>query len=456
MTRPRLALLLTLALSACGGAQVSPPPSVPTDATASIAPTVSQAPAIGQVVPAPGSDGEVYAPDPGAIMVALDPGHGGCLDWGVPNPFDNAEERSEKMMTLGIARALREQLEGEGIQVVLARDEDEALAGDFYPDLGCEGPPFRDVNGDGLTGFGADLPEGTLARDELQARLDLANVARADAFVSIHINSPFDSGATIEVAFTETFYTDETPWGVEVTERLARAVQAGVVDAFAGVAYEHGDRGITAHNFYLVAPPLFELTPQRTDPLKQPTRGALMPAVLSEAGSITLEAEAELLASAEGQQMVADGLFAGLVEFFADRPRAARIDPLSAGTSVADVLTPVDGEGPPFWAPLLPEPEDGVHRLSLRLTNNGTEAWRSGLELVAGWERLDEPYLRAAPASLTPLEVEVPALAPGESVELSVPLSSPGAGRWLVWLTLTDLSQTFADMGSPPLQLATD
>jgi hypothetical protein len=342
------------------------------------------------------------------------------------------------------------------VQVVLARDEDETLAGDLYPELGCEGPPFRDVNGDGLSGFGPDLPEGTLARDELQARLDLANVALADVLVSIHINAPFDSGTTIEIAFTETFYTDETPWGDEATERLAGAVQAGVVDAFADVDYEHGDRGITAHNFYIVAPPLFELTPERTDPLRQPTRGALMPAILSEAGSITLEAEAELLAVPEGQQLVADGLFAGLADFFADRPLTARIDALPPGASLDEVVSPIAGDGPPFWVPLLPESEAGTHHLPLRLTNSGTEPWPSDLELVAGWERSDEPYLRVAPKSLAPVEVEIPALAPGESVDLSAALPSPGDGRWLVWLTLSDGSQTFADLGSPPLQLATE
>ena len=53
--------------------------------------------------------------------------------------------------------------------------------------LGCHGPPWRDVNGDGESGFD---PEGAVrTRDELQARLDLANVVRADVLVSIHINS---------------------------------------------------------------------------------------------------------------------------------------------------------------------------------------------------------------------------------------------------------------------------
>jgi N-acetylmuramoyl-L-alanine amidase len=220
----------------------------------------------GGVEAAPGSDSAVYAPNPAAIVVAIDAGHGGCLDWGVPDPSERGEQLAEKTLTLEIALDLRDLLSAQGIGVVMIRDEDEALAGDNYSPLGCEGPPWRDVNGDGLAGFGPDLPEATRTRDELQARLDLANVAQADALISIHINAPSDGGQRIEIAFSETFYTDETPWGATATARLAEAMQAGVVDRLDPIAdYERGDRGITAHNFYLVAPPLLELTPERAD-----------------------------------------------------------------------------------------------------------------------------------------------------------------------------------------------
>ena len=48
-------------------------------------------------------------------------------------------------MTLGIAQRLRDRLEADGIGVVMIRDDDVALAGDDYPELGCDGPPWRDV-----------------------------------------------------------------------------------------------------------------------------------------------------------------------------------------------------------------------------------------------------------------------------------------------------------------------
>lgn len=449
LTDGSLTAALVLALVACSAPATSPTPtpavSVPGPATAA----PSEAPAVGAVEPAPGSESAVYPPNPGAIVVAIDAGHGGCLDWGVPDPSERGEELAEKTLTLAIARRLRDRLEADGVTVVMVRDDDVALAGDRYPDLGCNGPAWRDVNGDGEAGFD---PEGAMrTRDELQARLDVANLARADAFVSIHINSPFDGGQTIEIAFSETFYTDETPWGTGVAEPLARSVQDGVVAGLGAIAtYERGDRGITAHNFYLVAPPLFEPTPDRPDPMKQPTRGALMPTVLSEVGSITLIDEHDLLASPVGQDAVADGLFAGLARFFGQRGPAARIE--LDGGEVGTTPEAVPGDGPPYWAAEAP---DGPPQL--RITNTGTASLAAGSRIVAGWEPSDAPYLYLPPATLGAIGDPLPTLDRGESVVVSVTLPEPpGAGRALAWISLVDGASTLADRGSPALQLASE
>jgi N-acetylmuramoyl-L-alanine amidase len=442
--------LLAGLLAACGSVSTSPSgaPLPSTSAPASIAPSVD--PAMGTVEPAPGSDSELYPPNPAAIVVAVEAGHGGCLDWGVPDPSERGQAYAEETMTLAIARQLRDLLVADGVGVVMIRDDDEALAGDDYPPLDCHGPPWRDVNGDGIAGFGPDVPEGTRTRDELQARLDLANLSAADALVSIHINSPTQGGAPVEIAFTETFYTDETSWGTTETERLAAAVQAGVVEQLAPLArYERGDRGITAHNFYMVAPPLFETTEVRPDPVKQPTRGGLMPVVLAEVGSINLRAEHDLLVSPEGQAAVAAGLFDGLAEFFNQRELAGRIGLADAVGSAA--LEPVDGDGPPFWAPVA---ADGP--LRLRLTNTGTQTWPSDLELVAGWDETDQPYLRRAPEGLDRLDAEVPALAPGESVVVETVLPAAPDARGVAWISLMGGDATLADRGSPALQLASE
>ena len=440
------ALAIVLALAACSAPATSPAtPAFSPAASATAAP--SEATTVGAVEPAPGSESAVYPPNPGAIVVAIDPGHGGCLDWGVPDPSERGEQLAEKTLTLEIARRLRDRLEAEGVKVVMVRDDDVALAGDLYPDLGCNGPAWRDVNGDGEAGFD---PEGAMrTRDELQARLDVANLVRADAFVSIHINSPFDGGQTIEIAFSETFYTDETPWGAEVTERLARATQDGVVGELGAVAtYERGDRGITAHNFYLVAPPLFEPTPERPDPVKQPTRGALMPTVLSEVGSITLIDEHDLLASPAGQDAVADGLFAGLARFFGQRGPAVRIELDGAEIGTAPEALP--GDGPPYRAAEAPGGP-----LRLRITNTGTTTLSEGSRIVAGWEASDAPYLYLPPTALNEIGDPLPALEPGESVVVEITLpDGPGDGRSLAWISLVDGASTLADRGSPALQLA--
>ena len=446
--RPMAAWLVAgVLLTACGAAL--DPTASPSAAPASIEPASpgpTSTPPMGGVEPAPGSESAVYAPNPGAIVVAIDPGHGGCLDWGVPDPSQRGSELSEKAMTLAIGRLLRDRLEANGVGVVMIRDGDEALAGDHHPELGCDGPPWRDVNGDGEAGFD---PEGaTRTRDELQARLDVANLSQADAFVSIHINSPFDGGQTVEIAFSETFYTDETPWG-DLTAVLAAAVQDGVVRELGSVAdYDRGDRGITAHNFYLVAPPLFEPTADRPDPRKQPTRGALMPTVLAEVGSITLRAEHDLLASAAGQQAVAAGLFDGLAEFFARRDHAARIG--LEGQPLARPPAAVEGDGPPFWALVLTDDP-----LRIRVTNTGQAAIAAGSRLVAGWAVSTEPYLRTAPSELAPVSAPLPALGPGEAVVVDVELADPGVERALAWISLESESARFDQLGSPALQIAT-
>jgi N-acetylmuramoyl-L-alanine amidase len=444
-------LVIGLLVAACSP---SASPSRSQSASASPSATVVPTPGVGDVVPAPGSSSEVYRPNPGAIVVAIDPGHGGCLDWGVPDPLKRGPAYAEKTMTLAIALKLRSLLEAQGITVVLTRQTDEALAGDYYPDLGCTGPPFRDVNGDGASGF--DPGGKTRTRDELQSRIDLVNVARADILVSIHINSlTTPDGTPLPIAATQSYFTDETTWGLEAGQRLANDVQDGVVAALQPVAgYERQDRGVQAITYFIIAPPLYVATAERPDPHTQPTRGILMPGTLSEVGSITLAAEQDLLASESGQAAVAQGIESGLAAYFTDRPMAVRYDALLPGGSAATVPPPVEGLGPPYWIPTITPAVLGDGLLA-RLTNTGTQAWPSGLSLLGGWGETDQPYLRQPPESLAPIGVDVPSLAPGESVQLRLPLSpTSGSAREVLWVTLAGNDQPWTAIGAPPLQLA--
>lgn len=445
-------LLLALVLAACGG---QPTPSAGGSGLPSEAPASNAAPTAGwgEVLAAPGSDSEIYAPNPGAIVVAIDPGHGGCLDWGVPNPYDNTVDKSEKAATLAIGLELRELLEAQGVTVVMTRTNDLALAGDDYPQLGCTGPPWRDVDGDGQAGF--EETGRTRTRDELQARLDLANLSRADALVSIHINSMSQDGVVYEIAATQTFYDDETAWGDAGSGALGRAVQQAVVAELDRVAaYERQDRGTEAVAYYIVSRQWQDGDTCETpgDTWCKPHRGAQLPAVLAEVGSMSLEAESELLATSAGREAVAQGLYQGLRSWFADRSLAVRYDALLPGGEAGMVPAEAPGEGAPFWAPTLVAEPDGA--LGLRLTNTGNRAWPRGLQLLAGWEAADAPYLAAAPDDLARLDVEVPPLEPGESVELRVPLADPPDGaRHIAWITLASHEGRFTDLGRPALQL---
>ena len=210
-------------------------------------------------------------------MVAIDAGHGGCLDWGVPDPSERgAGLRRGDDDARASRERLRDLLVADGIGVVMIRDEDEALAGDDYPPLDCHGPPWRDVNGDGVAGFGPDCPRATRTRDELQARLDVANLAGADALVSIHINSPTEGGQRGRDRFQRDLLHRRDAVGRDRDRaRWPTAIQAGVVDQLDELAtYERGDRGITAHNFYMVAPPLFEPTARAPGPGARSRRAA--------------------------------------------------------------------------------------------------------------------------------------------------------------------------------------
>jgi hypothetical protein len=75
------------------------------------------------------------------------------------------------------------------------------------------------------------------------------------------------------------------------------------------------------------------------------------------------------------------------------------------------------------------------------------------MQLVFGAERSDEPYLRRAPA-LEAGGAPLPALAPGESVDVELALPDRATERTLVWVDLRHGTALLSDTGSPALQLA--
>ena len=121
--------------------------------------------------------------------------------------------------------------------------------------------------------------------EELQARCDIANKAKADVFVCIHM----DSFSSREARGTTGYYYSK---GTASSRRLASLVQASVVRQL-----NTQSRGAKSCNFYVV-------------------RKTRMPATLVEIAFLSNASEEKLLTSAAGVQKAAQGVADGIAEFF--------------------------------------------------------------------------------------------------------------------------------------------
>ena len=116
---------------------------------------------------------QIFPANPGAIVIVVDPGHGGRF-LGACNG-----KVCEKTFNLEISLKLRALLQRAGVTVVMTRTTDAAV--NVSP---------SDVNGDGLTN----------GYDDLMARNDIANLARGDLNIHDHNNGsrcPCDHGTEI-------------------------------------------------------------------------------------------------------------------------------------------------------------------------------------------------------------------------------------------------------------------
>jgi N-acetylmuramoyl-L-alanine amidase len=224
---------------------------------------------------------EALAGDP---LVMIDPGHGG---------YDPGTQSSsgilEKDVALNIARRLAYALKARGVRVQLTRDSDE-----FIP---------------------------------LSERTRRANVADADLFVSIHLNSSPNQATTgIEV-----YYLNNTT--DRATIRLARMENAGVTGAGAPIDgnlnYILADlrQNYKANEAASLARSIDTQTVNDLDarlglevnPLGAKMGpfyvlvGAHMPAALVECGFLSNPYEAQRLASANYQEVLAEGIATAVV-----------------------------------------------------------------------------------------------------------------------------------------------
>lgn len=181
--------------------------------------------------------------------IAIDPGHGGS-DSGAVGAFSK-----EKDITLAISKKVASLLNAAGANVVMTRTTDV----DVYA-------PY-----DG-------------AVEELQARSNIGNAAKADVFISIHIDS-FDSPSAGGVT---AYYNSKTPYDYGLANYIHQQNMK---------ATNFSDRGVKTANFYVLL---------HTN----------MPATLLELGFISNPSEEQALNTEAQQQNFAESIVKGLADYF--------------------------------------------------------------------------------------------------------------------------------------------
>lgn len=232
-----------------------------------------------------------YLANPRAITVAIDPGHGG------PDPGAEYGGWREADFNLDIALRLREMLRASRINVVITRTGDHAV-----------NVPAVDRTADGAIGH----------RDELAARIDLANLARADVLLSVHNNA---YGCHCALG-TETYIDKTRLWAGE-NRSLAQLVQTEHISQlrrYRSDTWYPRNRGVRHHGFYVLRPHEPTIVP----------RPSLMPAILGESLFVDREVERDLLRRSEVRQSLAVAYFNGVARHLAARAYGVGYRPRNA------------------------------------------------------------------------------------------------------------------------------
>lgn len=185
-------------------------------------------------VPVAGVD-DLYAQD-GRNIICIDPGHGG-EDLGNVRLENDHIALQEKDIVLEHSIMLAERLREKGYEVVLTRETDTEV-----------NPSNEDVNGDGEVAEEGG-PARTDQMDDLQARVNICNLAAADLLVSVHYN-----GAENEfLAGYEVWFNDERPF-MGRSEAFATFMHEALADAYARAGYDANDRGIGIEDHVVTGP----------------------------------------------------------------------------------------------------------------------------------------------------------------------------------------------------------
>lgn len=226
---------------------------------------------------------------PHGPLVVVDAGHGGEFS------STGVGGLKENDLNLAIAKRLRKKLIARGYRVIMTRTSGSNVAKDTIASWSYVGAKGR------TWAFGipkTSSPQSAASQGDLQARVDIANQAGADVFVSVHNNASGDAS----MRGTETYASRGDAPG--------QALAASVLDA---VVTRTGSPNRGAHGSGLYV-----------------CRWTNMPAVLVEGAYFTNEQDAKELKSAKFQDRLADGIAEGIDHWFASYPPRAK-EPQRAG-----------------------------------------------------------------------------------------------------------------------------
>jgi N-acetylmuramoyl-L-alanine amidase len=150
---------------------------------------------------------------------------------------DGRIELQEKDFVLAHSLLLAERLRAAGFEVALTRESDTEV-----------NPSNEDVNGDGEVASEGG-PARTDQLDDLQARVNICNLAAADLLVSVHYN-----GAENEfLSGYEVWFNDDRPFSGR-SEAFATFMHEALANAYTEAGYEAVDRGIGIEDHVVTGP----------------------------------------------------------------------------------------------------------------------------------------------------------------------------------------------------------
>jgi N-acetylmuramoyl-L-alanine amidase len=245
------------------------------------------------------------------LIVFLDAGHGG-IDPGSIGETQSGQGIEEATETLPVELDTKNLLVARGFTVVVSRTEAETVS--------RPGPSA--VSGGLFTVQGE--------HDEVAARDECANLAKADILVGIY----FDAGDSSYNAGSVTGYDAVRPFAAQ-NLRLATLVQDDVLSAMNAQGWAIPDLGVTTDD-QLGGPALSsEAADYGHLLLLGPgvpgwfTTPSAMPGALIEPLFITDPFEGSLASGASGQEVIAGGLARAVEQYFAPSPRAEAAPALS-------------------------------------------------------------------------------------------------------------------------------